>query len=93
MGGSSQNMGSEFPESPIQSPFKVLLLPSYRTTDQLFTLRILIEQSKQKRSHFIVVLWTSKSHSIICRVKCCGMCWLSPQGERAFLAMLIGDVC
>ncbi len=30
----------------------------YRTTDQLFILRILIEQSKEKRSHSIVALWT-----------------------------------
>jgi len=49
----------------------------YHTTDQLFILRTLIEQNKAKKNHFITILWTSKRHSILCRVKCCGMCWLA----------------
>jgi hypothetical protein len=46
----------------------------YCTTHQLFILQTLIEQSKTKKNHFIVVLWTSKRRSILCRVKCCGRC-------------------
>jgi hypothetical protein len=46
----------------------------YCTTNQLFILRILIEQSKKKRSHSIVVLWTSKRRSILCCMKCRGKC-------------------
>jgi len=49
----------------------------YHTTDQLFILRTLIEQNKTKKNHSIVILWTSKKHSILCHVKCCGMCWLA----------------
>jgi hypothetical protein len=49
----------------------------YRTTDQLFILQTLIEQSKEKKRHSISVLWTSKRHSILCHVKCCGKCWLA----------------
>ncbi len=47
----------------------------YRSTDQLFILRTLIEQSKGKKNHFIIVLWISKKRSILYRVKCCGRCW------------------
>jgi hypothetical protein len=49
----------------------------YRTIDQLFILRTLIEQSKAKKETIIfVVLWISKRRSILCCVKCCGKCWL-----------------
>jgi hypothetical protein len=49
----------------------------YRTIDQLFILRTLIEQNNAKKYHSIIDLWTSKRCSILCRVKCCGMCWLA----------------
>ncbi len=49
----------------------------YHTTDQFFILWTLIEQSKAKKNHFIVILWTLKRRSILCRMKCYGMCWLA----------------
>ncbi len=49
----------------------------YHTTDQLFILQTLIEESKAKKSHSIVVLWTLKRRSILCCVKFCGKCWLA----------------
>ncbi len=49
----------------------------YCIIDQLFILWTLIKQSKAKRSHSIVVLWTLKRCSILCHVKCCGRCWLA----------------
>jgi hypothetical protein len=49
----------------------------YRTTDQLFILQILIEQSKAKKKSLYCCLWTSKRCLILCRVKCFGRCWLA----------------
>jgi hypothetical protein len=34
-------------------------------------------KTRQKRSHNSITLWTSKRCSILCRVKCCGKCWLA----------------
>ncbi len=56
----------------------------YHTTDQLFILQTLIEQSKAKKNHSIVALWTSKRRSIMCRMKCCGMCWLVSEWKDAY---------
>jgi hypothetical protein len=39
----------------------------YHNTNQLFILRTLIAQSKAKKNHFIVILWTSKMRSILCQ--------------------------
>ncbi len=59
----------------------------YRTTNQLFILRTLIEQSKAKKN-FISILLISRKRSILCRVKCCGRYWLSLGWRDVFC-----DVC
>jgi hypothetical protein len=53
----------------------------YCTTDQLFILQTLIEQSKVDKKPFYCCFMDLKKASILCRVKCCGRCWLA-LGQR-----------
>ncbi len=49
----------------------------YRTTDQLFILRTLIEQSKATKKSLYCYFVDLKRRSILCHVKRCGKCWLA----------------
>ncbi len=56
---------------------------NYGITNKHFILRTLIKQSKVKKIHSIVVLWTCKKRSILCPANYCGKCWLA-SGSKIF---------
>jgi hypothetical protein len=56
----------------------------YSTTDQFFILRTLIEHSKTKEKPFYCCFVDFNKCSILCRVKCCGRCWLTSRWKDVF---------
>ncbi len=47
----------------------------FRTTNNLFILRTLTEQSRFQKNSYTLILWTSKKPLIQYQGTCCGRCW------------------